>query len=81
MNLELELLNRGPKILFPNAPFQRATATHNQTINIDGTKTYLNIIKFQNYMSWNPYPPFPYMDQVNGMFNQNGPMIYWEPNV
>ena len=34
-----------------------------------------------NYMSWNPYPPFPYMNQGNGMINQNGPMRYWGPNV
>lgn len=34
-----------------------------------------------NYMSWNPYPSFPYMNQGNGMINQNGPMRYWGPNV
>lgn len=34
-----------------------------------------------NYVSWNPYPPFPYMNQGNDMFNQNGPRRYWGPNV
>ena len=34
-----------------------------------------------DYMPWNPYPSFPYMNQINGMFNPNGPMRYWGPNT
>ncbi|GKB90926.1 hypothetical protein Tco_0963198 [Tanacetum coccineum] len=33
------------------------------------------------FAPWGSYPPFPYMNQVNGMFNANRLMRYWGLNV
>ena len=46
-NLELRLLNQDLRLQFPNAPFQRATSTLDQTTKMFGTKTLLYIAKLQ----------------------------------
>ncbi|GJZ27388.1 hypothetical protein Tco_0571641 [Tanacetum coccineum] len=34
-----------------------------------------------NFVHWGSYPPFPFVNQRNGMCNANGPMRYWGPNT
>jgi len=39
-----------------------------------------NGFSFQNLAPWNAYSSYPYMSNMNGMFNTNGPMNKWGPN-
>ncbi|GJQ97813.1 hypothetical protein Tco_0008952 [Tanacetum coccineum] len=34
-----------------------------------------------NFGPWGSCPPYPYMNQPNGVYNANGPMRYWGPNA
>ncbi|GJS86857.1 hypothetical protein Tco_0769493 [Tanacetum coccineum] len=34
-----------------------------------------------NFSPWGSCPPYPYMNQPNGMYNSNVPMRYWGPNA
>ncbi|GKC34274.1 hypothetical protein Tco_1046658 [Tanacetum coccineum] len=34
-----------------------------------------------NFGPWGSCPPYPYMNQPNGMYNTNGLMRYWGPNA
>ncbi|GJR50602.1 zf-CCHC domain-containing protein [Tanacetum coccineum] len=38
-------------------------------------------IQTLNFGPWGSYPPYPYMNQPNAMFNTNGHMRYWGPNA
>ena len=70
-----------PKTPFPKRPFPKSNyypqPNYQHVWNHNTPRHY----QIPNYMSWNPYALFSYLGQVNGMFNQNGPMRKWGPNV
>ncbi|GJS76403.1 hypothetical protein Tco_0726284 [Tanacetum coccineum] len=64
---------RRPNTVFPKSNY------HQVNWNYSPHQGY----QFQplNFGSWGPYPPYPYMNQPNGMYNANGPMRYWGLNA
>lgn len=70
-----------PKTPIPKRPFPKSSYNTQPNYQHGWNQNIPRGYRTPNYMSWNPYVPFSYMDQVNGMFNQNGPMRYWGPKV
>lgn len=67
-----------PKTPIQKHPFPKSNYNTQPNYQNGWTQSLTRHYQVPNYMSWNPHPPFPYM---NSMFNQNGPMRYWGPNV
>jgi hypothetical protein len=70
-----------PKTPIPKRPFPKsnfnARPNYQHVWNQNTPGYYQNL----NYIPWNPYALFSYLEQINGMLNQNGPMRNWGPNV
>ena len=70
-----------PKTPIPKRPFPKsnfnARPNYQHVWNQNTPRHY----QTQNHMPWNPYALFSYLEQINGMLNQNGPMRNWGPNV
>ena len=69
------------KTPIPKRPFPKSNYNIQSNYQHGWNQNIPRPYQSSNFMSWNPYLSFPYMNQVNGMFNQNGPMRYWGPNV
>ncbi|GKC84507.1 hypothetical protein Tco_1140224 [Tanacetum coccineum] len=59
---------RRPNTVFPKSNY------HQVNWNYSPHQGYQ--FQLPNFRSWGPYPPLPYMNQPNGMYNGNGPMRY-----
>ena len=70
-----------PKTPIPKRPFPKSNYNPRPNYQHVWNQNTPGHYQTPNYMSWNPYVLFSYLDRVNGMFNQNGPMRNWGPNV
>ena len=70
-----------PKTPFPKRPFPKSNYNPQPNYQHVWNQNTPRHYQIPNYMSWNPYALFSYLRQVNGMFNQNGPMRKWGSNV
>ncbi|GJZ12082.1 hypothetical protein Tco_0546841 [Tanacetum coccineum] len=68
-----KMTHRRPSTLYPKSDY------HQVGWNYETQQEQL--FRPPMYNQWSPYPPFPYMDQPNGMHNINGPIRYWGPNA
>jgi hypothetical protein len=70
-----------PKTPIPKRPFPKSNFNTRPNYQHVWNQNTPGHYQAPNYMSWNPYVLLSYLEQVNGMLNQNGPMRNWGPNV
>jgi hypothetical protein len=70
-----------PKTPIPKRPFPKSNFNARLNYQHVWNQNTPGHYQTSNYMPWNPYALFSYLEQINGMINQNGPMRNWGPNV
>ena len=70
-----------PKTPIPKRPFPKSNFNARPNYQHVWNQNTPGHYQTPNYMSWNPYVLFSYLEQVNGMLNQNGLMRNWGPNL
>ena len=76
-----KMVRQRPRTSIAEHPFPKSNFNsqnhHQNNWNQNMSRNYQG----PNYMPWNTYPTFPYMNHDNVRFNPNGPMRYWRPNA